>query len=144
MANKPVLWLLLLLLSAGPVRAELLKLSLLKKAAPVFAVKRDIFNGELPAGGDSRPDRARESQPAQADVHRTIAEEIAQSVSYEGFVIKDGKNSALLNISGEFFMVGEGDQVLEKIRILSIGRSRVTIEYEGLPYDIKIKGDEND
>jgi hypothetical protein len=143
LANKPAAALALCLLMAMPARAELLRLGKLKKNAPVFTMKRDIFNGDMPSAGASGPGR-QNLQPAQAAaVQKTIAEEIFQSVSYEGFVIKNARKSALLNVSGEFYMVGEGDQILEKIKILKISRSVVTIEYESLPYDIRIKGDEN-
>ena len=82
------------------------------------------FQRRASAAGGSRPGKAQTASPAQAAVlQKTIAEEIFQSVSYEGFVIKNAKKSALLNISGEFYMVSEGDQVLDKIKILAISRS---------------------
>jgi hypothetical protein len=144
LANKIVTALLFFLLLAGAAPAELLKLSLLEKPAPAFTLKLDIFNGALSSGGDSRPGNQQVLQPAQvAAAQKTIAEEIFQSINYEGYVIKNAKKSALLNVSGEFFMVGEQEQVLEKIKVLKISKDMVTIEYEGQPYDIKIKGDEN-
>lgn len=144
MANKIAVAVLLFLLITIPVRAELLKLNLLEKPAPAFTLKLDIFNGNISSGGDSRPGNQQELQPTQAAAaQKTIAEEIFQSISYEGYVIKNAKKSALLNVSGEFFMVSEQDQILEKIKILKISKNIVTIEYENQPYDIKIKGDEN-
>ncbi len=144
MANKIAAALLLFLLITIPARAELLKLSLLEKPAPAFTLKLDIFNGAMSSGGESQPGNQQELPPAQvAAAQKTIAEEIFQSISYEGYVIKNGKKSALLNISGEFFMVSEQEQVLEKIKVIKISKNVVTIEYENQPYDIKIKGDEN-
>jgi hypothetical protein len=144
LANKIVTALLFFLLLAAVAPAELLKLSLLEKPAPAFTLKLDIFNGALSSGGDSRPGNQQVLQPAQvAAAQKTIAEEIFQSINYEGYVIKNAKKSALLNVSGEFFMVGEQEQILEKIKVLKISKDMVTIEYEGQPYDIKIKGDEN-
>lgn len=144
MANKIAAALPLFLLITTAPRAELLKLSLLEKPAPAFTLKQDIFNGSLSAGGESRPQNQRQPQAAQvAAAQKTIAEEIFQSISYEGYVIKNAKKSALLNVSGEFFMVGEQDQILDKIKILKISKNVVTIEYENQPYDIKRKGDEN-
>lgn len=144
MANKNMVALLLFLLALLPARGELLRLSLLQKPARAFSLQRDIFNGGMPAGNDARPGNPQAPQVAQAAAaQRSIAEEIFQSISYEGYVVKDGKKSALLNVSGEFFMVGEGEQILQKIRILGISRDTVTIEYENQPYDIKIKGDEH-
>jgi hypothetical protein len=144
LANKTAAALPLFLLLAISTPAELLKLSLLEKPVPAFTLKLDIFNGSMSAGGESQPGNQHELPPAQvAAAQKTIAEEIFQSISYEGYVIKSGKKSALLNVSGEFFMVSEGDQVLEKIKILKISKDVVTIEYENQPYDIKIKGDQN-
>jgi hypothetical protein len=144
LANKIAALLLLFLLLIIPVRAELLKLSLLEKPAPAFTLKLDIFNGAMSSSGDSRPGNQQEIQPTKvAAGQKTIAEEIFQSISYEGYVIKNAKKSALLNVSGEFFMVSEQDQILEKIKVLKISKNVVTIEYENQPYDIKIKGDEN-
>jgi len=138
--NKLAAALPLLIVLVMPAQAELLELSRLKKNPAKFTVKLDIFNGQQASGG-SRPAK---STPAQvADVQKAIAEEIFQSVIYEGFVIKDAKESALLNVSGEFYMVSQGDQILGKIKILSISRSVVAIEYEGQAYDIRIKGDQN-
>ncbi len=130
----------LLLVLALPARAELLRLDLLEKSAGKFSIKLDIFNGARDAG----PAQAAKPTPAQvAEVQRSIAEEIFQSVIYEGFVVKDARESALLNVSGEFHLVGQGDEILGKIKILSVTRSMVTIEYEGQAYDIRIKGDQN-
>lgn len=144
MANKIAAALPLFLLVTIAARAELLKLSLLEKPAPAFTLEQDIFNGNTSSGGEPRPGNQQATQPAQAAAaQKTIAEEIFQSISYEGYVIKNAKKSALLNVSGEFFMVSEQDRILEKVKILKISRNVVTIEYENQSYDIKIKGDEN-
>ncbi len=129
--------------AAGPAPAELLKLDRLQQPARRFTLKMDIFLG----GADSAPARptpgAPQPTPAQAEVlQRSIAEEIAQSVSYEGYIVKNAKPLALLNVSGEFFTVGEQESILDKIRLLKITREMVTIEYDGQPYEIRIKGDQ--
>jgi type II secretory pathway component PulC len=140
LANKICVLTLLLALGA-PLRAELLKLSLLAKPAPKFTLKLDIFQGRNPADlENSRPAAA--MGPVQAeDLQKTIAEEIQQSITYEGFIVKNGRKLALLNVSGEFFAVSEGEIVLEKIKILKIGKDKVIIEYDGQPYDIRFKGE---
>ena len=33
--------------------------------------------------------------------------------------------------------------ILDKIKVLKIAKDTVTIEYEGQPYEIRIKGDSN-
>lgn len=143
MANK-IAALLLFLLFTMPVRAELLKLSWLEKPASPFTVKLDIFNGGTFTNDGSLAGNQQALQPAQAAAaQKTIAEEIYQSISYEGYIVKDSKKSALLSVSGEFSIVGEQDQILDKIKVLKITKDVVTIEYENQPYDIKIKGDQN-
>lgn len=140
MRNSIAVCLLALGIPALPAGAELLKLSLLQKPAPGFAVRRDLFAG--PAAAASGPERT--AAPAQAEaLQRSIAEEIAQSISYEGFIVKNARPLALLSVSGEFFAVGEGESVLNKIKVLKIAQDAVTIEYDGQPYEIRIKGDAN-
>ena len=128
-----------------PVRAELLKLSLLQKPAARFTLKLDIFNGNRETAGDGRGQTNHGQVPAaQAEaLQKSIAEEISQSITYEGFIIKNSKKSVLLNVSGEFFVVSEQDMILDKIKILKISKDVVTIEYQNQPYDIRIKGDQN-
>jgi len=143
LANRSAALLVLFLLAAMPARGELLHAGKLKKKAPPFTVKRDVFVGDTAAADASRPGNQAPPPAQAAALQKSIAEEIYQSVSYEGFVSKESRKSALLNVSGEFHMVSEGDQILGKIRILRISRSAVTIEYESLSYEIRIKGDEN-
>ena len=140
MANRLCVATLLLALVA-PLRAELLKLSLLARPARAFTLKLDIFQGRGAGDpGNGRP--AAVAGPAQAEtLQKSIAEEIQSSISYEGFIVKDARKTALLNVSGEFFVAGEGEVLLEKIKVLKISKDVVTIEYDKLPYDIRIKGD---
>jgi len=141
--NNTLAWMaaLALLFAAAPINAELLKLSLLRRSAPRFALKLDIFQGGGGAAANPAPEAA---AVVQAEImQRSIAEEIAQSVSYEGFIIKNSRQLALLNVSGEFFAVAEQETVMEKIKILKIAKDKVTVEYDGQPYEIPIKGDAN-
>lgn len=141
MGNKTASGLLALaiLAAAAPARAELLKLSLLEKPAPRFMVKLDLFRG----GEAAAPQPAvRAEGPVSAEsLQLSIAEEIAQSVSFDGIIVKNGIPLALLNVSGDFFTVGEGETILGKIRVLKITRETVTIEYDGQPYEILPKGE---
>jgi len=144
LANR-ILILPLLGMLAMPLRAELLKLSLLQKPAAPFTLKLDLFNSSRPAaGGDSGQAAQGQMPAAQAEaLQKSIAEEIAQSITYIGIIVKNSKKMALLDVSGESFIVSEQDMILDKIRILKIGRETVTIEYDNQPYDIRIKGDQN-
>ena len=143
MANSVLLWLLAATMSPPP-QVELVKLSLLDKPARPFTMTVDIFNGNLAAGAAPTQENPSEAKAAQEEaLQKSIAEEIAQSVVYEGYVLKESKRSALLSVSGEFFMVGEQDTVLDKIKILKITQDTVTIEYDGQLYEIMIKGEPN-
>jgi type II secretory pathway component PulC len=62
-------------------------------------------------------------------------------VSFDGLIVKNATPLALLNVSGDFFTVREGETILGKIRVLKITREMVTIEYDGQPYEIRTKGD---
>lgn len=140
MANKTAggLLALAILAVAAPARAELLKLSLLDKPAPRFSVKLDIFRG----GEAAAPQPAGPAENSAAEsLQQSIADEIAQSVSFEGYIVKSGTPLALLNVSGDFFTVGEGETILGKIRVLKITRALVTIEYDGQSYEILPKGE---
>jgi len=139
--NKTAVGLLALglLAAAAPARSELLRLSLLEKPAPPFTLKLDLFRGgeaaaQQPAGRGAAPVPAEPLQQA-------IADEIAQSVSFDGLIVKNATPLALLNVSGDFFTVREGETILGKIRVLKITREMVTIEYDGQPYEIRTKGD---
>jgi hypothetical protein len=106
LANKLCVLTLLLALGApgAPLRAELLKLSLLAKPARAFTLKLDVFQGRGPGDQENvSPGAAAATGPAQAEkLQKSIAEEIQQSVSYEGFIVKNARKSALLNVSGQF------------------------------------------
>jgi hypothetical protein len=129
--------------ATGPEPAGLLKLDLLQRPARRFTLKMDIFLGGADGGAAQPTAGPAQATPAQAEVlQRSIAEEIAQSISYEGFILMNDKPLALLNVSGEFFTVGEQESILDKIRLLKITREMVTIEYDGQPYEIRIKGDQ--
>ncbi len=126
-----------------PARTELLKLSLLQKPTARFTLKLDIFHGNDTGSSRVQAAPAQTTSTQAGNLQKSIAEEIAQSITYEGFIMKNSKRSALLNVSGEFFSVGEGDSVLDKIKILKISKDTVTIEYDNQPYEIRIKGEEN-
>lgn len=140
MENKSTIGLLALglLATSVPARAELLKLSLLKKPVSRFTMKLDLFHGaEAAPAPTGRTPATAPAEPLQ----QAVADEIAQSVSFDGLVVKDGTPLALLNVSGDFFTLREGEMILNKIRVLKITREMVIIEYDGQPYEIRTKGD---
>lgn len=120
---------------------ELIRKSLLLKPHAPFTNARDLFAVQ-PAGmaGGETP-RSRTEQ--QKEKQKTIQEEISQSIIYEGYLIKNGKKTALLSVSGDFFYVGEGDSILDKIKVIGISQETVVIEYENQKFEIKLKGEGN-
>jgi hypothetical protein len=77
----------------------------------------------------------------KVDPKAEIEEEI-QGLSYEGYVIKNSKNCALVSMNGEFHAVTVGDIILEKIKILKIDRKTIKVEVESHEFEIQIKEDE--
>jgi len=128
-----------MLLLTTSLSAELIHFSALNPPRPEPRVKRNIFSlvSALPAA--MQPQTVTPLPPPPPP-ERNIAEEIRQSVIFEGYVVKNGKRSAMISSSGEFFIVGIGDTVLEKIKILAISPTQCTVEFEGQPYEIYLKG----
>lgn len=126
-----------------PTSAELIRRSLLLQKRSPFSIRRDIFMA-LPLTASATASDNTQDQPGSGQSQQaTVQEEISQSISYEGFLVKENRKTALLSIGGDVYVVGEGETILERIKVLSISREMITIEYEGQPYQIKLKGDEN-
>jgi len=127
----------------GAAAAEIIKVSLLQKKQAPFQAKKNIFSiTDFPSAAPAA--RQPEKKPEEeAPPPRDIAAELRQSVIYEGFVTRNGKKMALISTGGESFTAEEGDVLLDKLKILSITPTSVTIEFEGAPYQISLKGAEN-
>ena len=130
---------------------EIIKISKLDKTAKEFSINRDIFSPELmkpvdPGIGRKQP----RPPPPPPEIKRDIPivdpkadiEEEIQGLSYEGYVIKNSKNCALVSMNGEFHAVTIGDIILEKIKIIKIDRKTITVEVESHEFEIQIKEDE--
>ncbi len=138
------------LLGVTAAYGEIIKVSLLKKDVEDFSYKRDIFSPVPlnPVAGAKEaarqfappPPPPKEEEEAEAD----LAEEIRQSVLFEGYIIKNSRSHALLNINGEYFVVGEGDMVTEKMKVVEVGREGIKVEAESMVIEILLKGDENE
>ncbi len=140
-----------LIMGAG-AHAEIIKTSLLKKDAEDFVIKRDLFNpggammdNTAPRGQEPVPEEnerpveeeKRDDGPAEIDV----AAEVRRSIIYEGFVIKNAQNHALLSINGEFFIAAVDDIVLDKVKIVKIEKKEITVEVETKTVIINLKED---
>jgi len=108
-------------------------------------MKRNPFSlsGFVDASASSRADVAPNRQKEE-EKQENLEEEIRQSIAYNGFIQRLGKNAAMLNISGEYVIATEGETVMEKIKILKIEPTRVTIEYQGQTFEINFQGEDDD
>jgi hypothetical protein len=131
-------WGVLLLTAILP--AEVLKISLLKqKPAIDYGVKRNIFTlltAPLVMAKPQAPPALEIEAPPPPDP----GAEVRQAVAYEGFLTRDGKNSAMITAGGDFFTVSAGETILDKFKIVTIQPERITVEYQGQIYEIAIKG----
>ena len=130
---------------------EIIGISKLDEAAKEFSINRDIFSPDLMKPVDPGSGRIPVTPPPPLPVEKRdlpsvdpkagIEEEI-QGLSYEGYVIKNSKNCALVSMNGEFHAVTVGDIILEKIKIIKIDRKNITVEVESHEFEIQIKEDE--
>jgi hypothetical protein len=138
---------------AAPVKAnEIITVSKLAKKNPEFTINRDIFSpdiikpnapGQGPPPQEFRPPQEQsEKKEDEKKTSKVLEDEIRNNLSYEGYVVKSSKNVALVNSNGEFYAVGVGDLVVEKIKIIKIEKEAITVEYDNNVFEIPLKGDE--
>ena len=143
---KTTIFLILVVCSNLILYGEIIKFSELKGEKPNFSIKRDIFSAEKMQITD--PSRFKREMLVPTEkvkkVEKDIEAEIRQGVFFEGYIIKNTKNHALLSVNGEFFIVCERDIILNKIKILKIEKKKVIIEVESKKFEIKLKGDKDD
>ncbi|NIM13557.1 MAG: hypothetical protein GTO45_15700 [Candidatus Aminicenantes bacterium] len=130
---------------------EIIKISKLTKEIQQFTIKRNIFSPDImkpnvPAPQLPSREMLRTQKEAENKVEQqkksVLQEEIQNNLSYEGYVVKDSKNIALVSLNGEFYTVGEGDIVEEKITIIIIEKETITVEFDNNIFEIQLKGDE--
>lgn len=146
-----VIIMLALMMAAG-AHAEIIKTSLLKKDNKEFVIKRDLFT---PGGAVMNNASTREAGPAPQEIEKPaeeekrddgpagidVAAEVRRNIIYEGFVIKDSQNHALLSVNGEFFIAAVDDIVLDKVKIVKIEKKEITVEVETKTVIINLKED---
>lgn len=142
--------------AAAPIRAEIIKASKLEQAEKEkgkkeFNIVRDIFSpfkrefNLNPAAPPQPPPEVIQKPPEEENrvKERDVAGEVRRRVAYEGYVMRDAKNLALLTVDSEFFVVGVNDTVKETIKIVNVEKEIVTLEVEANLVEIKIKGDQD-
>ena len=135
--------------------AEIIRMSVmqeLEKTKKEFSMERDVFSPFVrkfnkPGENNVRapepppvfkPDIPEKKEPAPYDIEADIRE----SVTYEGYVIRDAKKLALLSISQEFFVVGIDDMIMDKVKIININEKQITVEVDSQRFEIQLKGDD--
>jgi hypothetical protein len=130
---------------------EIISISKLDNAVKEFSINRDIFSPELMRPvGPGRMQREIIQPPPPPKEDRVLpqvdptadSEEEIQGMAYEGYVIKDSKNCALLSMNGEFHAVTIGDIILDKIKIIEIDKKTIKVEVDSHEFEIQIKEDE--
>lgn len=128
---------------------EIIKISRLKKGVEEFSYNRDIFS-PVPLIPINKADQQYRQvappppPPPPKEEDEDLAEEIRQSVMFEGYIIKDSRSHALLNINGEYFVAAEGDTVAEKIKVVKVTKKHIMVEAESMTIEIMLKGDQNE
>lgn len=141
------------------LQAEIIKVSQLEKlqeekGKKEFAIERDIFSpfkrkfkksnvqSELPPPPPPPVKMAEEKVKDEKPDQMQVVNEIMQSVAYEGYVMRDSKQVALLTVNGEFFVVGKDDILMEKIKIINVAKKFITVEVDSNVIEINLKGDD--
>ena len=133
---------------------EIIKRSLLEKKEKLeFTIKRDIFSPDPmapvnPMAKGSQPVQPpplpiiKEPPKVEVDEKTEIENEIRGSLFYEGYLLKNSKNYALVSMNGEFYAVTSGDMLQDRIKITGIQRKAISVEVQSYSFEIQLKGDE--
>jgi hypothetical protein len=142
------------------LQAEIIKVSQLEKLQKEkekkeFSIERDIFSpfkrkfkkskvqSELPPPPPpAKMEEEEEKVKDEKSDQMQVVNEILQSVAYEGYVMRDSKQVALLTVNGEFFVVGKDDILMEKIKIITVDKKFITVEVDSNVIEINLKGDD--
>lgn len=143
-----ILILIVFILEFGLVlNSEIIKVSFLKREKLNFTLGRDISSPFKLKGTNNK----REFTPQNIkDIRReknekkNLEEEIQRSIFYEGYITNNSKIIALLTVNGEFFCVCDGDEVLNKIKVIKVGKKEIILEVDSKKFEIKLKGDDDD
>lgn len=146
MSGKLVLLIIIILSFFNFLNGEIIKTSKLKKKEPVFCVKRNIFFPDKSKVENvyQKLQNKPKVQAKKEEVKKTLENEIRDSVFFEGYVFKKNQIYALMSVNGEFYVVKNGDVVLEKIKIININKKMLLIEVESIKFEILLKGAKND
>ncbi len=133
---------------------EIIKVSQLTKETREFNVSRDIFSpvahkpsyaAERFNGKTSPPPPPPKIEEVKKEQQEALEDEFQRSVQFEGYIIKETRSHALLNINGEYYVAAAGDMLMNnRIQVVKVDRKLVVIKAETKEFEIRLKGDEDD
>lgn len=147
-------FLLVFLIGSQHAFPEIIKLSKLAQEKREFNVNRDIFSPI-----DNRPSYAAERfngktpppppppkvEEVKKEEQEALEDQFRRSVQFEGYIIKETRSHALLNINGEYYVAAAGDMLMNnQIQVVKVDRKLVVIKAEAKEFEIRLKGDEDD
>ena len=146
MSGKIILLMIIILSFFNFLNGEIIKVSKLKKKEPGFHVKRNIFiPNKSKVGKATQELQDKLKVPAKKnEIKKNLENEIQNSVFFEGYVFKKNQIYALLSVNGEFYIVRNGDVILDKINIIKIDKNMVLIEVDSMDFNISLKGVNNE
>ncbi|MCP4215501.1 MAG: hypothetical protein GY765_12680, partial [bacterium] len=139
---------------------EILDISVLEKVVSEehqYALERDIFspikrNYNSKRNAPPPPRVIKKTKKAETkkrelsaeEMRQRMADEVRSSLAFEGYVMRNARNLALVTLNGEFFVVGKEDVVMNKVKIVKVEKKKLTVEVESNEFEIKLKGDDED
>jgi len=136
-----------------PTVDEILGVSRLKQPDQwVFNLERNIFSPDPMKPPDPQVkspviETPREELKApvvdEKEPTEAMAQQITRSIVYEGYVLKDSKNYALVNAGSDYYAVAPGDILRDRIKVIEINAENISVEVDSQTYEIQLKGDEN-
>lgn len=69
------------------------------------------------------------------------ADEVKRNLIYEGYVLGSDRALAVVTYNGESFFLGVQELIFDRIKIIKIEKTSVTVEVDGIVVEINIKGD---
>lgn len=137
----------MLLSCACFLRAEIIHFSKLEKKKPPYSLKKNIFYPVRLISAEEKSilqNRISKGEINKVREQEDSKKEIQRSISFEGYVEKNNRIHALISLNSEYFVVGQGEVLMETIKIVKIERKQIFLEVESQPVVIQLKGDIDD
>lgn len=122
--------------------SEIIQFSKLKKEKSQYTIKRDIFSPDsiVPGTQDQKSAITPFKDTHKTEEERKMVKKLEQQIFFEGYIVKNSKHFALLNINGEYFVAGEGDVLAEGIKVEKIEKKKIFLKIDSRQIEILLKG----